>query len=150
MRAYKQVENEMKYLTYLIKKPVLIIFFIISIVLLIIYFSLNINNLTSLVLVVVGFIIWIKGIFDLKENFSISPQPKNLVAKGIYSKIRHPIYVGQALVSIAWCVLIRSIFLVIFVIGISSVLIIRARMEERTLIRKFGKRYEKYKKQTWI
>ena len=80
------------------------------------------------------------------KNLHNSPEKiKKLITGGIYSKIRHPIYLGRILLNlgflimfpIAPMILVATIFIIIwFFIAV---------YEEKILIEKFGKRYKKYK-----
>lgn len=108
------------------------------------------NNYAGLVLFFVGFSIWMKGLHDLGDSFGLLPVVKKLISKGIYSKIRHPIYLGGSLVdlglslySLYWPIILLTLLLM-------AVQMFRIRKEENALIRKFREGYVKYKKQTWF
>lgn len=81
---------------------------------------------------------------------TIKPEAKNLVTKGIYSKIRHPIYFFSMLSWIGFALLMRSpglLLVCFFILGIQA---IRATKEEKLLEEKFGQQYKDYKKGTWF
>ena len=87
---------------------------------------------------------------QLGDSFSIAPQARKLVTAGIYSKVRHPVYVfgtlailGIALYAHLWP-LLPAILIVI------PMQVVRARAEERVLIEKFGEEYLHYKGRTWF
>jgi len=108
------------------------------------------NNYLGLVLFFIGFPIWMKGLYDLGDSFGLLPVVKKLISKGIYSKIRHPIYFGSSLVnlglslySLYWPIILLTLLLI-------AVQLFRIRKEENALMRKFGKSYTKYKKRTWF
>ena len=99
---------------------------------------------------VVGLLVWWLGIFFLGDAWSIEAKAKKLVTSGIYSKIRNPIYLGIVLMLIGW-----ALFIPCFVWAVGSVVAviivgIKARKEEKVLLKKFGKKYQKYKKNTWF
>ncbi len=73
-----------------------------------------------------------------------------LVTKGIYKYMRHPMHLGLFLfpLSIAFIVGSPSFILIIAPIEISFMLIMIKLWEEPEAIRKFGKDYINYKKQT--
>ena len=71
---------------------------------------------------------------------------QNLVVTGIYKITRNPMYVGMALVLVAWCLVLGDIiaFLTLpaFVLAINE---LQIKGEERALLAKFGDDYAVYK-----
>lgn len=99
-------------------------------------------------LIVAGIIIWFFGKIAM-GRIVINIIPEKFVTKGIYSKIRHPLYLGIKIILIGFTISFKSI------IGLISVFVIlipwhiyRARREEQELIKKFGNKYIEYKKKT--
>ncbi len=93
------------------------------------------------VLFIVGAILGVTARHELAECFSGTPKAKRIVHSGIYAKIRHPIYIGGLLICVSLCLLYRnlifySVLLIIFVIQS-----IRARAEEKLLLKTFGQEY---------
>jgi protein-S-isoprenylcysteine O-methyltransferase Ste14 len=72
-----------------------------------------------------------------------------LITKGVYQYIRHPMYLGLLLVFFGYFVSLGSIFFSIFVVG-SLFTIFRGRMilEEKLLLEEFGEEYQEYLKHT--
>ena len=68
-----------------------------------------------------GLIIWWIGRLTLGDAATWAPLAKRLVTQGIYSKIRHPIYLGQALCAIGWVLIFES--MLVRVIGLVIILI---------------------------
>ncbi|HTT19937.1 MAG TPA: isoprenylcysteine carboxylmethyltransferase family protein [Candidatus Sulfotelmatobacter sp.] len=98
----------------------------------------------------VGFVLWSVARFQLGKSLAITAQAKGLVTKGLYSKIRNPIYV------FGWCagvglilVLGRPVWLPIFLV-IVPLQIWRARKEASVLEAAFGEEYRKYRAGTWL
>lgn len=88
--------------------------------------------------------------WTLGSSFSVTAQARELVTRGIYSRIRNPIYVSGS-VFIAGLILISGkpemwILLAVIVV----VQIVRARREARVLEAKFGDEYRRYRRQTWF
>lgn len=87
---------------------------------------------------------------QLGNAFSIAPEARFLVTRGIYSKVRHPVYVFSALAIAGMVVYVdRPRWLLIFVV-LLPMQVWRARKEEKILTEKFGKAYSDYKKSTWF
>ena len=79
-----------------------------------------------------------------KQAHNKSEQIDEIVTTGIFSKIRHPMYLGMILgflgISIAWGVIWMLIPAVLF----SLLAVLISIKEEEYLLKKFGRRYEEY------
>ena len=72
-----------------------------------------------------------------------------LVTAGPYRLVRHPIYLGLALLAMGEALAFNSWPAVLIVLsGIVPTFVWRARAEEELLRRTFGERYALYRKQT--
>ena len=88
--------------------------------------------------------------FQLGNSFSVTPQARKLVTRGIYSRIRHPVYVFGAITFLGLILYFRKpIFLVALALVIVAQ-ILRARQEERVLEAAFGDEYRHYRQSTWF
>ncbi len=101
-------------------------------------------------LVIPSFTLWFVARVQLGKSFSITPQARELVTHGLYSKIRNPVYLFGSL-------LIAGIFLYIgkpellWLFGVLiPVQLFRIKKEEKVLQEKFGETYLQYKKNTWF
>jgi protein-S-isoprenylcysteine O-methyltransferase Ste14 len=88
--------------------------------------------------------------YQLGKSFSVKPEARELVTRGLYSKIRNPIYVF-GVVTLTGVILVLQnpilwIVLVIVVVG----QVIRARREARVLGAAFGDAYREYRRKTWF
>ena len=102
----------------------------------------------GILLIVVGLVIWVLARKDMGK-ITVKIIPTKLVTTGIYSKIRHPLYLGVKLVFLGLALLLRSIIgIVLVVVVLIPLHIYRAKKEEQELIKKFGKKYLDYKKKT--
>lgn len=99
---------------------------------------------------IVSFIFWVMASIQIGKSFSLKPEAKELVTTGLYSKIRHPIYVFSTLVFLGVTVGLKSRLMLIFVVILTIVELIRARLEEKVLLEKFGQRYLDYKEKTLL
>jgi protein-S-isoprenylcysteine O-methyltransferase Ste14 len=104
----------------------------------------------GIALIIPLFVLLIVAIFQLGSSFAVTPMAKELVTKGLYSKIRHPIYLFGTSVFIGMALVVHGITLYVF----SAILLVRnlwrARQENRVLEEKFGDTYRTYCKHVWF
>jgi protein-S-isoprenylcysteine O-methyltransferase Ste14 len=88
--------------------------------------------------------------YHLGKSFAIKPEAHQLVTRGIYSKIRNPIYVFGT-VAIAGIVLVlhRPVFWLL-VLAIIVMQTLRAHREAQVLEAAFGDAYRDYRRKTWF
>jgi len=105
--------------------------------------SICIGNLFA----ITGLTISAIAVMKLKYSFGIFVQVRDIVTKGLYKYVRHPMYLGHILTNIGF-------FLISPTIGfglLSSIIIIltvyRAHLEERKLAQ-YSKEYQEYMKNT--
>ena len=103
----------------------------------------------GLLIIIIAFIILLVAIKDLGRNLSPFPRPiknSNLVTKGIYRFMRHPMY--YSLIFISFGVFITKLSIYYLFLSTSLVLIIKFKiaLEEQYLSNKF-KNYLLYKNQ---
>jgi len=102
------------------------------------------------VLAVVGVTLVGVARFQLGKSFAVKAEAHELVTRGLYSKIRNPIYVFGVVMLIGIILVVQKpvlwIVLVIMVIG----QVIRARREARVLETAFGDAYREYRRKTWF
>jgi protein-S-isoprenylcysteine O-methyltransferase Ste14 len=84
------------------------------------------------------------------KSFAVTPQAKELVTLGLYSRIRNPIYVfvdvmifGSILALHLYCLFVLFPLLV-------TMHVLRAWREAKVLQEKFGQAYADYRNQTWF
>ncbi len=101
-------------------------------------------------LLALGFTFWTVARFQLGKSLTVSAQAKKLVTRGLYSKIRNPIYVfGSCVMAGLILTLGRPIWLLLFLIVI-PLQFWRARKEASVLEASFGEEYRSYRAQTWF
>lgn len=104
----------------------------------------------GLALAIIGLLGVTAARWTLGKSFSVSPQARELVTRGIYCKLRNPIYVTGT-IYIAGVVLIIGVpwlwaaFVILIVVQV-----FRARQEAKVLEAKFGDDYRRYRAQTWF
>ena len=102
------------------------------------------------VLAVAGFTLLTLARVQLGDAFSVTPQARMLVTRGLYSRIRHPVYVFSMLGIAGLSLYLRLPAILLLLLIIVPVQIVRARAEERVLEKRFGESYREYKRQTWF
>jgi protein-S-isoprenylcysteine O-methyltransferase Ste14 len=106
--------------------------------------------IAGLCLLGVGFVLWTVARFQLGSSFAVTAQARQLVTRGIYSKIRNPIYVfGSCVIAGGLLLFGRPIWSLIFAV-IIPLQIWRAGKESGVLEAKFGEEYRKYRAGTWF
>jgi protein-S-isoprenylcysteine O-methyltransferase Ste14 len=73
-----------------------------------------------------------------------------LISTGIYSKIRHPMYIGLVLLHFGFPLVARSFTACLSTILWTGIIAAWTWFEEKNLERRFGERYRRYKRQTWF
>ena len=105
----------------------------------------------------IGFFLALAGVtgvmvarWTLGKSFSVTPQARQLVTHGIYSKVRNPIYVFSAVLFTGVLLMIQQKYGWVLLVVLVLVQTIRARQESRVLEAKFGDEYREYRKRTWL
>ena len=88
--------------------------------------------------------------FQLGRSFSVTPQARELVTRGVYSKIRHPMYLSSGLMFLCLEIALQLRYLLLLFVILVPVQVIRARRESKVLEEKFGGAYRGYRKKTWF
>jgi protein-S-isoprenylcysteine O-methyltransferase Ste14 len=106
--------------------------------------------IAGLSLLIVGFILWTVARFQLGASFAVKAEARQLVTRGLYSKIRNPIYVfGSMVMAGGILVFGKPLWLLIFLLVI-PLQIWRAGKESAVLESAFGEEYRKYRAGTWF
>jgi protein-S-isoprenylcysteine O-methyltransferase Ste14 len=107
-------------------------------------------RIVGLCLMIFGFLMWALARINLGASFSVEAKATALVTRGLYSRIRNPIYVFGSVMIVGLCLFfLHPQFLLIFLVLI-PVQIIRARRESAVLEAAFGDQYREYKRRTWF
>jgi methanethiol S-methyltransferase len=86
--------------------------------------------------------------YRLSSFIGISDEePQELVVSGLLSKIRHPLYSGTILITIAFFLFIPNLPTLLSALCILLYLPVGIWLEEKKLIKKFGQAYMEYKRQ---
>ena len=101
----------------------------------------------GILIIIIAFIIMLVSIKDLGRNLSPFPRPiknSNLVTKGIYRFMRHPMYYSLIFVSFGVLITKLSIYYLFLSISLGLIIKFKIALEEQYLNNKF-KNYLLYK-----
>jgi len=101
-------------------------------------------------LAIPSFALWFIAKLDLGSSFTARRAARALVSRGLYSKIRHPIYFFSTLAMVGIAICLRSRGFDFYLVAIVLLQLWRIHMEERALRNKFGEAYLEYRRRTWF
>jgi protein-S-isoprenylcysteine O-methyltransferase Ste14 len=104
----------------------------------------------GLLLALIGLAGVILSRYTLGRSFSVAPKATVLVTRGIYSRIRNPIYISGAIFLIGLALIMGRPWLLAILLVIIPMQIVRACREAAVLEAKFGDAYREYRKRTWF
>ena len=107
----------------------------------------TLSYLVGFLIIIIAFIILLVAIKDLGRNLSPFPRPiknSNLVTKGIYRFIRHPMYYSLIFISFGVFITKLSIYYLFLSISLGLIIKFKIALEEQYLNKKF-KNYFLYK-----
>ncbi len=107
------------------------------------------SHVLGVLLSIVATIAWIISRIQLGKNFEVLPVAKSLKTHGIYSKIKHPIYVFSTIAYLGIFIATKDFFIGVMFIFIVFIQIWRARRENKILKKNFSD-YDEYSKEVWF
>lgn len=114
------------------------------------WYPLDFYTIAAVALMAPSYVLLVSARIQLGKSFSVSAQAKQLVTSGLYSKIRHPVYLFAQAFFLGVVIALRSSQW----LGLWAILLVvqllRIRKEERVLEETFGDAYATYKKSTWF
>ncbi len=110
----------------------------------------NAARIAGLCIALPAAVLFFTARWQLGRSFSITPQARQLVTRGLYSKIRNPIYVFSALLLVGVLIALQYRYALLIPLVLIPIQILRARKEARVLEARFGEDYRKYKAGTWF
>jgi protein-S-isoprenylcysteine O-methyltransferase Ste14 len=103
----------------------------------------------GLLLLITGGVLGIAGVRALGRNrtaFTVPREEGTLVRRGVYGRLRHPLYASVMLVALGWGLIWRSSPVLFLAVLLTALLNAKAHREERWLRAKFAE-YQDYEKQ---
>jgi protein-S-isoprenylcysteine O-methyltransferase Ste14 len=101
-------------------------------------------------IVAAGVLGWAAARIEIGASFAVQARAKALVTRGIYSKIRNPIYVFSAVAVVGLALLFGQPLWLLLLVVVIPMRGWRARAEARVLEAKFGEAYREYRRKTWF
>jgi protein-S-isoprenylcysteine O-methyltransferase Ste14 len=95
-------------------------------------------------------VLWFVARWQLGSAFSVAPEARRLVTRGLYSRIRHPIYVFGTMAFLFVVLALQGWFALIIWAVVILIQVRRARREERVLEETFGAEHVAYRSRTWF
>ena len=106
--------------------------------------------LAAVLLAGVTFPLWIIARVQLGSAFSFGAKAHRLVTRGLYSRIRHPVYLFGSIAGFASVLALQIWWLVLLALLLEPITVVRAKQEERVLETAFGEEYTRYREHTWF
>jgi protein-S-isoprenylcysteine O-methyltransferase Ste14 len=94
--------------------------------------------------------LWIVARLQLGSAFSFRPKARRLVTSGLYSRLRHPVYVFGTVAGWSALLTLQIWPLLAFGVALIPLTLWRIRREERVLQETFGRQYDEYRERTWF
>ena len=107
-------------------------------------------RIAGAILAVVGYSTFVTARLQLGKSFAVTPQAKELVTLGLYSRIRNPIYVFVDVMIFGLILALRLYWLFALFPILVAMHAFRARREAKVLLEKFGQAYLDYRNLTWF
>ena len=107
-------------------------------------------RIAGAVLAVLGYSMFVTARLQLGKSFAVTPQAKDLVTLGLYSRIRNPIYVFVDVMIFGLILALHLYWLFALFPLLVTMHAFRAHREAQVLQAKFGQAYLDYRNQTWF
>lgn len=95
-------------------------------------------------------VVWFIARWQLGAAFSVAPEARQLVTRGLYSKIRHPIYVFGTMAFMFVVLALQGLAALVIWFVVILLQLIRIRREDAVLADAFGDDYVAYRASTWF
>lgn len=96
-------------------------------------------------IVLLSFYFESKSCSILGKPQSYPQEIRKLITSGIYSKMRHPVYLGRMLMNLGFLIMFPIVPMLIVTVVFVIVWYLMALHEEMLLMKRFGRNYKKYR-----
>jgi len=107
------------------------------------------HHIIGLAIAIPALAMWVLARRELGSSFAVLPEARRLVTTGIYSRIRHPVYIFGWLFIGGLLTFMGALPVLVLLVPLGLLQIWRARREERVLEAAFGDEYRRYRDTTW-
>jgi protein-S-isoprenylcysteine O-methyltransferase Ste14 len=108
------------------------------------------SRVAGLALAFPSLALWAIARLQLGKSFSVRPKATALVTRGLYSKIRNPVYLFGMLWLVGFVLALGRPWWLLFLLALVPIQVIRAHREAAVLEAKFGNIYREYRRKTWF
>jgi protein-S-isoprenylcysteine O-methyltransferase Ste14 len=110
----------------------------------------NLETLAGLALAAISFALVLLARAQLGKSFAVTPQAKDLVTHGLYSRLQHPMYVFVDLTVCGIALAVHRWYVLLFLVILLAMQTSNVLGERKVLQEKFGERYQRYRHATWF
>jgi protein-S-isoprenylcysteine O-methyltransferase Ste14 len=110
----------------------------------------QIETFTGLALATISFALVVLARVQLGKSFAVTPQAKDLVTHGLYSRLQHPMYLFVDLTVCGIALAVHNWYILLLLIVLLAMQTKNASKERSLLQAKFGERYDTYRHATWF
>ena len=107
-------------------------------------------RLAGAALALIGYSTFVTARLQLGKSFAVTPQAKELVISGLYSRIRNPIYVFVDVMILGLILALHLYWLFAVYPLLIAMHVYRAHREATVLQEKFAQAYVDYRNRTWF
>jgi len=104
----------------------------------------------AVVLAGITFPLWITARVQLGSAFSFGAKAHHLVTTGLYSRIRHPVYLFGSIAGLSAVLALQVWWILLLALLLEPITLLRAIQEERVLQTAFGAEHARYRERTWF
>ena len=108
------------------------------------------RHTVGVLIAVPALILWALARIQLGASYSRRAEARQLVSRGLYARIRNPIYVFGELATAGIIIFAGWWWVLLLWSGTIPLQIWRARQESRVLEAAFGDEYRAYRQSTWL
>jgi len=110
----------------------------------------NLRYIIGIIIGIPALILVITGRIQIGKAFAVMPEAKGLVKTGLYSKIRHPLYLFIDFFFLGVIIISGVPVLLVLLLILFIVQLVQSKREEKVLTDAYGDEYIKYKEQSWF